>query len=84
MVTCLEFIAATFVLGFGFHLELTALHDLDRLLGLVTRSLGHVLDLVNDVITLEDLAEDNVATIEPSAQSQSKFKPADLERIRTR
>jgi hypothetical protein len=64
----LELIAATFVLGFGLlHLELTALDNRDSLLGLVTTALGNVLDLINNVVTLEDLAENDVATIEPPA-----------------
>lgn len=62
----LKLIAATFVLGFRLlHLELTALDNRDGLLGLVTTALGDVLDLVNDIVTLEDLTENDVATIEP-------------------
>jgi hypothetical protein len=63
----LKLISATFVFGFRLlHLELTALHNGDGLLGLVTTALGDVLDLVDDIVTLEDLAEDDVATIEPT------------------
>jgi hypothetical protein len=51
---------------FRWHLELSALGDLDRLDGLVARSLGHVLDLLDNVVSLEDLAEDNVAAVEPA------------------
>ena len=51
---------------FRWHLELSALGDLDRLDGLVARSLGHVLDLLDDVVSVEDLAEDDVAAIEPA------------------
>jgi hypothetical protein len=47
-------------------LEFPALGDLDRLDGLVTRALGHVLDLVDNLVTLKDLTEDNVAAIEPA------------------
>ena len=57
----LEFRACTFFR----HLELAALSDLDCLGRLVARALGHVLDLVDDVEALEDLAEDNVLAIEP-------------------
>ena len=80
MVTCLEFITATFVLGhgLGIHLELTALHDLDDLLGLVTGSLGNVLNLVDDIVSLEDFSENDVAAIEPSVQSWSAFVPDSL------
>lgn len=51
---------------FRWHLELSALGDLDRLDGLVARSLGHVLNLLDDVVSFEDLAEDNVAAVEPA------------------
>lgn len=46
-------------------LELSTLHDLDCLNGLVTTTLGHVLDLVDNVVALQHFAENNVATIEP-------------------
>ena len=48
------------------HLQLATADDLDRLLGLVSRLCLHVLDLLNDVVALEDLAEDNVLSIKPS------------------
>lgn len=48
------------------HLELAALGDFDCLDGLVARALGNVLDLLHDVVSLEDLAEDDMATIEPA------------------
>lgn len=51
---------------FRWHLELSALGDLDRLDGLVARSLGHVLNLLDDVVSFEDLAEDHVAAVEPA------------------
>ena len=57
----LEFRACTFFR----HLELAALGDLDCLGRLVARALGHVLDLVHDLEALEDLAEDNVLSVEP-------------------
>lgn len=57
----LEFRACTFFR----HLELAALGDLDCLGRLVARALGHVLDLVDDLEALEDLAEDNVLSVEP-------------------
>ena len=57
----LEFRACTFFR----HLELAALGDLDCLGRLVARALGHVLDLVDDLEALEDLAEDNVLAVEP-------------------
>jgi hypothetical protein len=47
------------------HLQLAALCNLDRLCGLVTRLLVDILDLIDDFVTLEDLAEDDVAAIEP-------------------
>ena len=47
------------------HLKLAALDDLDRLLWLVTRVLGHVLDLLDDLVALEHLAEDDVLAVQP-------------------
>lgn len=66
IVTSLELIAATFVLGFVLQLEFAALRDLDILLWLVTTGLFEILDLVNNFVALEDLAENNVAAIKPS------------------
>jgi hypothetical protein len=57
----LEFRANTFFR----HLKLAALDDLDRLLWLVARVLGHVLDLLDDLVALEHLAEDDVLAIQP-------------------
>ena len=51
---------------FRWHLELSALGDLDSLGRLVARALGDVLDLRDDLVALEDLAEDDVAAIEPA------------------
>lgn len=47
-------------------LQFSAVSDLDRLLGLVSGSFGYVLDLLDNVIALEDLAEDDVTPIEPA------------------
>lgn len=46
-------------------LELATLGNLDGLLRLVASTLRKVLNLVDDVVTLEDLTEDNVTAIEP-------------------
>jgi hypothetical protein len=51
---------------FRWDLELSALGNLDCLDRLVAGTLGDVLDLVNDIIALKDLAEDNVAAVEPA------------------
>ena len=51
---------------FRWDLELSALGNLDSLDGLVARSLGDVLDLLDDVISLKNLAENDVAAIEPA------------------
>ena len=62
MFEALKFHADTF---FG-DLQLAALGDLDRLCRLVAgESLG-ILDLLNDLVALEDLAEDDVAAIKPT------------------
>jgi hypothetical protein len=60
--TGLEFCVNTF----RWHLELSALGDLDRLDGLVARGLGHLLDLLDDIVAVEDLTEDDVAAVEPA------------------
>jgi hypothetical protein len=48
-------------------LQLSALGDLDLLNGAVARLGLGVLDLLNDFVALEDLAEDDVAAIEPTS-----------------
>jgi hypothetical protein len=48
------------------HLELAALGYLDRLDGLVACALGHIFNLVYDLVALEDLSENDVAAIEPA------------------
>ena len=47
------------------HLQLSALGDLDSLLGLVAAGSLGVLDLGDNIHALEDLAEDDVTAIEP-------------------
>ena len=56
-------------------LQLAALGDLDSLDGLVARLGGDVLDLLNDVIALKDLAENDVAAIEPTNQNTTVSGP---------
>lgn len=53
---------------FGGNLQFAALGNLDSLHGLVARSSLEVLDLVNDVVALEDFAENDVAAIQPARQ----------------
>ncbi|KAI9158783.1 hypothetical protein HJFPF1_06781 [Paramyrothecium foliicola] len=50
-------------------LELSALGNLDRLNGFVAGQGLGVLNLVNEFVALEDLAEDNVSAIEPPGKS---------------
>ena len=47
------------------NLQLAALDNLDRLLRLVAGLSLDVLDLVDNVVALEDLAKDDVTAIEP-------------------
>ena len=54
---------------FRWDLELAALGDLDRQGRLVAASSLRVLDLVDDLITLKDLAEDDVSAVEPPRQA---------------
>ena len=51
---------------FGGNLQLAGFGDLDSLDGLVARLSLRVLDLLDDLVALEDLAEDDVAAIEPT------------------
>jgi hypothetical protein len=53
------------------HLELSALGNLDSLDRLVASALGHVLNLVDNLVALKNLAEDNVAAIEPAGNDSS-------------
>ena len=58
------------ILEFGMYtfrrnLQLSALHDGDRVGWLVTFALWHILDLVDNIIPFEDFAEDHMTTIEP-------------------
>lgn len=46
-------------------LQFSALCDLDCLCGSVTTALGDVLDVLDNVVALEDLAKDDVTAIEP-------------------
>jgi hypothetical protein len=50
---------------FGRNLQFAALGDLDRLRRLVSWALGHILNGIDDLVALEDLAENDVAAIEP-------------------
>lgn len=54
---------------FGGNLQLAGLGDLDGLDGLVAGGRLGVLDLLDDVVALEDLAEDDVLAIEPTGVS---------------
>lgn len=49
-------------------LQLAALDNLDGLDRLVARGGLGVLDLLYNVVALEDLAEDNVAAVEPTVE----------------
>ena len=57
-------------------LQLAALGDLDDLDGLVTRGRGVGLDLLHNFVALENLAEDDVAAIEPTILGFQLVKPA--------
>ena len=50
---------------FFWDLQFTALLDLDSHLGLISRALFAVLNLINDVVALQHLAENDVLAIEP-------------------
>ena len=59
---------------FSGDLQLAALGDLDRLGRLVACALGHILNSVNDLVALEDFAEDNVAPVEPRGDNRGNKK----------
>lgn len=56
------------------HRQLPALDDLHRLLGLVARVLVDILDLLDNVVALEDLAEDNVLAIQPATNNSCQLR----------
>lgn len=58
---------ATFLVLFG-HLQLPTLCDPDGGGRLVTRSLRNVLDLIDNIVSLEDLAENDMTTIKPAGE----------------
>jgi len=49
---------------FWWNFELSTLNNLDIAFWLISRCLGNLLDLLNNLVALEDLAEDNVFAIE--------------------
>jgi hypothetical protein len=51
-------------------LELSALGNLDGLFRLVARPLLALLNLLDDIVSLEDFAEDDMATIEPAGNNR--------------
>lgn len=56
------------------HRQLSALGDLNRLLGLVARVLLDILDLLDNVVALEDLAEDNVLAVQPATSTSRQLR----------
>lgn len=52
---------------FFWHFQLAALGDLDGLLRFVAGTLVDILYLLNNLVTLEDLSEHNMLSIEPAA-----------------
>lgn len=53
--------------------KLAALGDLDGHLGLVSGVLLDILDLLDDFVALEDLAENNVLAVQPAADLLVSF-----------
>ena len=51
---------------FFWHLKLAGFGDLDCLGRLVARPLGHIFNLVHNVVALENFAEDDMTPIEPA------------------
>jgi hypothetical protein len=53
------------------HWQLSALGNLDVLVGLVAGTLWHVLNLLNDFVALEYFPEDDMFTVKPSVSCQN-------------
>jgi hypothetical protein len=53
---------------FFWNWQLAALGDLDSLLWFVASALGDVLDLLDDIVSLQNLTEDNMFSIEPAIE----------------
>ena len=64
VIWCLEFRVNTFSF-FSRHLDLATLSNLDFLLRLVTHGLLDVLNLVDNIPSLENFAKNNVLSIQP-------------------
>lgn len=54
--------------------QLSALDDRHSRLGLVARVLLNILDLLDNVVALEDLAEDNMLAIQPTTNSPGQLR----------
>lgn len=52
---------------FGWYFQLSALDNLYGLAWLVSWALWYILDLLDDIVALEDLAENNVLAIQPTS-----------------
>jgi hypothetical protein len=62
---------------FFWHRQFPALDDFDRLAGLISWSLGNCLNCLDNLVTLENLAENNVLAIEMTTfQSARHFREA--------
>lgn len=53
------------VATFFWLLKLSTLRNLDCLRRLISHAFGYVLDLLDDIITLNDFSKDNVLAVEP-------------------
>jgi len=51
---------------FLWYFQLTTLHDLDGLRRFVAGALGHILDLLDDVVAFKHFTKDNMTAIEPA------------------
>jgi len=56
---------------FRWYLELSALGNLDSLARLVSSTLGHIFNLLHNLVSLKDLSKDNVAAVEPACDDGS-------------
>ena len=56
---------------FRWYLELSALGNLDSLAWLVSSTLGHIFDLLYNLVSLKNLSKDNVAAVEPACDDGS-------------
>ncbi len=78
---CFFFFLEFHVNTFWGHRKLSALRNLNRLHRLVARRLLDILDLVDDVVALQDFAEDDVASVQPTVGEKGQVSYQNFQRV---